>query len=270
MVESLGNNFRVNFSLTIKRMISTKKYNLHLVLTMVLLGVFSTSANCQKISTDSLLSRAFANDQLLPILVNSAQKFSPEMKRFANGIELATANQKIAKNVIFSGISFISSYQYGTNYSAVNEANNPNRFSTNQTGFYNIGAGFQLPIVNIINRKHLIQQTQSQINIALNDKESAALLIKQRVIEYYQELKLAHKLVLISNNIKQSAQLNYQMAERDFLQGQITVDQNSRVLDLVNKSKIEYETYLNRFQTSLMQLDAYTGVSFSSLLNQLK
>lgn len=251
-------------------MISTKKYGLHLVIIMVMLGVFSTGANCQKISTDSLLSRAFANDQLLPILVSSAQKFSPDMKRFTNGIELATANQKIAKNVIFSGISFLASYQYGTNYSALNETNNPNRFSTNQTGLYNIGAGLQLPIVNIINRKHLIKQTQSQIDIAMNEKESSALFVKQRVIEYYQELKLAHKLVLISNNIKQSAQLNYKMAERDFLQGQITVDQNSRVLDIVNKSKIEYEIYLNRFQTSLMQLDTYTGASFSSLLNQLK
>ena len=247
-----------------------KKFCLCLVIEIMTLGFFSTSSNGQKISSDSLLSRVFANDQLLPILINSAQKFSPEMKRFSNGIELATANQKIAKNVIFSGLSFLSSYQYGTNYSAVNETNNPNRFSTNQTGFYNIGAGFQLPIVNIINRKHLIKQTQSQIDIAFNEKETAALIVKQRVIEYYQELKLAHKLLLISNNIKQSAQLNYKMSERDFLQGQITVDQNSRVLDIVNKSKIEYETYLIKFQTGLMQLDAYTGVSFSTLLNQLK
>lgn len=246
------------------------KLGFHFFMIMIALELFSATANCQKISTDSLLSRAFANDQLLPTLINSAQKFSPEIKRFSNGIELATANQKIAKNIVYSGISFLSSYQYGTNYSAINEVNNPNRFSTNQSGFYNIGAGLQLSLVNIINRKHLIKQTQSQIDIALNEKEGAALFVKQRVIEFYQELKLAHKLVLISNNIKQSAQLNYKMAERDFLQGQITVDQNSRVLDIVNKSKIEYETYLNRFQTSLMQLDTYTGVSFSTLLNQLK
>jgi hypothetical protein len=60
------------------------------------------------------------------------------------------------------------------------------------------------------------------------------------------------------------------MAEKEFLGGQMTVEQISRVLDIFNKSKIEYETYLNKFQTSLMQLDAYTGVSFSTLLNQVK
>ena len=248
-----------------------KRFWLHYpAMVMIALGIFSTKADCQKISTDSLLSRAFATDQLLPTLITAAQRFSPEMKRFSHGIELANANQKIAKNVIFNGLSFLSSYQYGTNYSAVNDVNNLNRFSTNQTGFYNIGASLQLPIVNIINRKHLIQQTQSQIEIVTNEREGAALFIKQRVIEYYQELKLAHKLVLISGDIKQSAQLNYKMTERDFLQGQITVDQNSKILDAVNKSKIEYETYLNRFQTSLMQLDAYTGVSLTTLLNQLR
>ena len=251
-------------------MILHKKRVIYLFTTVMMFGLFSTKATCQKNSIDSLLSRAFITDQLLPTLISSAQKFSPEMKRFSNGIELATANQKIAKNIIFSGISFLSSYQYGTNYSAINEVNNPNRFSTNQSGFYNIGAGLQLSLVNMINRKHLIKQTQSQIDIALNEKEGAAIFVKQRVIEYYQELKLAHKLVLLSSNIKQSAQLNYKMAEKDFLQGQISVDQNSRVLDIVNKSKIEYETYLNRFQTSLMQLDTYTGTSFSTLLNQLK
>lgn len=251
-------------------MILHRKHIIYLFTTMLVFGLFSIKATCQKNSIDSLLSKAFITDQLLPTLISSAQKFSPEIKRFSNGIELATANQKIAKNIVFSGLSFLSSYQYGTNYSAVSEVSNPNKFSINQSGFYNIGAGLQLPITNIINRKHLIKQTQSQINIALNEKEGAALFVKQRVIEYYQELKLAHKLVLISSNIKQSAQLNYKMAERDFLQGQVTVDQNSRVLDIFNKSKIEYETYLNKFQTSLMQLDAYTGINFSTLLNQLK
>jgi hypothetical protein len=60
------------------------------------------------------------------------------------------------------------------------------------------------------------------------------------------------------------------MAEKEFLQGQVTVEGMARILDIYTKSKVEYETFLNRFQTSIMQLDAYTGVSFSTLLNQLK
>lgn len=227
-------------------------------------------SNCQKISTDSLLSKALANDQLLPQLITAAQKFSPEVKRLSSGIDFATANRNISKNAIFDRLSFLASYHYGTNYSAVNEANSLNRFTTIQTGFYNLGVGLQLPFSQILNRKHVAKTTQTQIEMATYEKETANLYIKQRVIEYYQDIKLSHKLMLISSNNRQAAQVNYKMAERDFLQGQITVEQNARLLDIYNKSRIEFETYLNKFQTSLMELDAYTGISFSTLLIQVK
>jgi outer membrane protein TolC len=249
-------------------MFKHKKYIIGLLIGACFL--FSTSVYCQKISTDSLLIKALANDQLLPTLISAAQKFSPEIKRLGAGIEFSQANQRISKNAILSRLSLLSSYHYGTNYSAVNEQNVANSFTTIQSGFYNVGVGLQLPITEIINRKHLMKSTQAQIDMAAFEKEDAGLYVKQRVIEYYQELKLSHRLMMVSGSNKQAAQINYKMAEKEFMQGQMTVEQISRLLDIFNKSKIEYETYLNRFQTSLMQLDAYTGLSFSSLLNQVK
>lgn len=252
-----------------KLMIGNKKYSIIIVIWMVS-ALFPFTAICQKISTDSLLTKAFSNDQLLPQLITAAQKFSPEIKRLSSGIDFATANKRISKNAIFDRLSLLASYHYGTNYSAVNETNSLNTFTTVQSGFYNLGVGLQLPVSQILNRKHFAKATQSQIDMANYEKETIILYTKQRVIEYYQDLKLAHKLMLISSNNRQAAQINYKMSERDFLQGQITVEQNARLLDIYNKSRIEFETYLNKFQTSLMELDAYTGTSFSTLLNQVK
>ncbi len=246
------------------------KKNSFIFLIWIISTLIPDELDAQKISTDSLLTKALINDQLLPQLISAAQKFSPEVKRLTGGIDFATANQKISKNAIFDRLSLLGSYQYGTNFASVNEANSVSRLTTVQTGFYNLGVGIQLPISQILNRKHFAKATQSQIEMATYEKENSNLYIKQRVIEYYQDLKLAHKLMLISSNNRQAAQVNYKMGERDFLQGQITVEQNARVLDIYNKSRIEYETYLNKFQTSLMQMDAYTGTNFSSLLNQVK
>jgi len=64
--------------------------------------------------------------------------------------------------------------------------------------------------------------------------------------------------------------INYKMGERDFLQGQITVEKNAGLLEIYNRSKIEFETYLNKFQTSLMELDAFIGISFKTLLKEVK
>ncbi|WP_394993262.1 TolC family protein [Emticicia sp.] len=249
-----------------------KKYNIAIAI-WAGLGLISVKANCQSISTDSLLSKALSSDQLLPVLINSAQKFSPEVRRIKASIDLASTSLKIEKNAIYNSLSFLSSYHYGTNYSAVSavsDVSRPNNFTTTQTGFYNVGVGLQLPLTQIINRKHLIKSGESQIEMALAEKGNSDLYIKQEVIRLYQELKLSQRLMFISSSNKQSAQVNYKMIEKDFLQNQVNVEQVARVLDIFNKSKIEYETYLNRFQTSLMQLDAYTGISLSTLLKQIK
>lgn len=250
-------------------MIWYKKYGFGIIIG-ISFWFISTKGTCQRISTDSLLTKAFANDQLLPTLISTAQKFSPEIKRIGSSVDLAEANQKISKNSIYSSLSFQSSYYYGTNYSAVNALNNTNVLTTSQTGFYNIGVGLQLPVTHIISRKHLIKSSQSQIDIASAEKDNAALFVKQEVIRLYQDLKLSHRIMLISRINRQAAEINYKMAEKEFLQGQITVEQNSRVLDIFNKAKIDYETFVNKFQTTLMLLDAYTGTSFSNLLNQVK
>lgn len=250
-------------------MIWYKKYGINLVIWSVL-NSLSFSTLCQKVATDSLLIKAFASDQLLPILITAGQKFSPEIKRLTGSVDFASANQKISRNSIFDRLSLLASYHYGTNYSAVNQTSSIDRFTTVQSGFYNLGVGLQLPISQVLNRRNFEKAAQAQVEMASFEKENTGLFIKMRVIEFYQDLKLAHRLLLISSNNKQAAQVNYKMVERDYLQGQITTEQISRVLDMFNKSKIEYETYVNKFQTSLMQLDAYTGTSFSILLNQVK
>jgi outer membrane protein TolC len=246
------------------------KKNIFKIIIWINIGLFSNNAMSQKISTDSLLIKALATDQLLPILINSAQKFSPDVKRMSANVEYSSANQRISRNAIFSSFSFLSSYHYGTNYSAVTEFNAANSFTTVQTGFYNIGVGLQLPLSLILNRRHLLKSTQSQLEMAQFDKENSNLYVKQQVIRYYQELKLSHRLMVISSSNRQAAQINFKLGEKEFMQGQLSVGQYSTILDIFNKAKIEYETNLNRFQTSLMQLDAYTGVSFSTLLNQVK
>ena len=130
--------------------------------------------------------------------------------------------------------------------------------------------GLQLPLTSIINRKNIIKANREQLNSATAETENIALSVKQEVIRLYQDFKLSQKLVIISSKNKQAAQVNNNMAEKDFLNGQITVDKVSDVLESYNKSIIEFETYVARFQTSYMMLEAYTGTSLSSLIMQVK
>ena len=84
------------------------------------------------------------------------------------------------------------------------------------------------------------------------------------------ELKLYYKLMQNSSLNKNSAEINYTMAEKEFLNGQLTLDQISRIQEISIKAQSDYETNLNRYQQSLLQLKAITGVDFYELLNTLK
>jgi outer membrane protein TolC len=254
------------------------KMTCHRRLFTVFIAVFmliytKTEVQAQVTSVDATLAKAFATDELLPTLIDAALKNSGEIKKYDKSIQLADANLRINKNSIYSALGLQGSYAYGTNYAAVADATastNFNRLTTTQTGFYNLGVGISLPITTVLNRKHLVKSARMQMEIFGHEKESATMGIKQEVIRMYQGLKLSQKLMAISTSNKQSSQLNYDLAEKEFLQGQLTVEQLSRVLDMNNKAKIEYEQSVNLFQTNLLQLEAFTGTTLVSLLKRVR
>ncbi len=244
------------------------------IIVFSIIGMSTLEANAQTVSTDILMAKALESEDFLVLLIESAIQFSPQTKKGLAAVEVANANLKVSKNAIYSGISASSSYNYGTNYSAVNNPTGvipgANSFTTSQTGFYNVGIGVQLPLISVLNRKHIIKAGQAQINSALAEQENVNLTIKQEVIGRFQALKLAKKILMLNSNSLQAAQSNYVIAEKQFAQNQNSIDQFSAVLEAYNKSKIEYETSLNTFQTIFMQLEAFVGVNLSTLLQQIK
>src|SRR5205085_1262293 len=111
-----------------------------------------------------------------------------------------------------------------------------------------------------------IKSGQSQVEMAVAEKENLALITKQEVIRLYHEFKLAHMLMTIGNKSKQTSQVNKAMAEKDFTNGQLSIDKLTIVLESYNKTLLEYETYVNKFQVNFMQLEAFTGVNLSALI----
>lgn len=238
-----------------------------------LLFLLKSPAHAQVASVDSLLTKAFVTDELLPILIDSATRYSPELRRIRYSEAYANANLQISKKAIYNAVSLVSSYNYGTNYSAVNNPNvitGANNFTSAQTGYYNLGIVVQVPLTSILNRKNSIKAGQSLVNMAASEQEDVALFVKGEVIKLYQDFKLSHKLMVISGKNRQAAQVNNAMAEKDFVNGQLTVEPLSRIMDIYHKSLLEFETYAGKFQLSYMQLESYTGTNLSTLIKQVK
>lgn len=233
------------------------------------------TASAQIFPTDSLLIRVLASDSLLPVLIDSAQHHSPILKRIASSIGVAEENEKIAKKAVFSGVSFTSTYVYGTtgnftNTTASTSSATAFAFNTVQTSFYNLGVNFQMPLTNIINRKSILKVNEYQVKIAQAERENAELYIQQETIKSYMQFKLAQKKVMLGNQNKISAYINFQMAEKEFSKGGVTIDEFSKVQDVYNKSVLEFEGYINEFQNLYLQLEALTGTKLSTLIERFK
>jgi outer membrane protein TolC len=240
--------------------------------TLSFLLLLNFSVKAQSASVDSLLSKALANDVLLPMLMDSAIKYSPSAKMSRSNKNLALANFDMKKKAIFNALSLHTSFGYGTNYSAVNNQSSSigNDLTSGQSMFYSAGVGLQIPINQIINSKNIRKANQSILEVAVADNEKTDLQIKQEVIKLYQEFKLIEKLMGISYKNLQSAIINNTLAEKNFLNGQISVEQASIVQGNYNNAVIAYETYKSSFQSSYMQLEVFTGISLSSLIMSIK
>ena len=241
------------------------------ILTCLLLSK-TAPTQAQSPSIDSLLSKALASDVLLPMLMDSAIKYSAEARMSRSSENLALANFDIKKKAVYNALSLHTSYGYGTNYAAVNNQSStvPNNLTTAQSMYYNVGVGLQLPITQIINRKSIRKAELSIVEIAVADKDKTVMQIRQEVIKLYQDFKLIQKLMTVSYKNLQSASINNTLAEKNFLNGQITVEQASIVQVNYNNAVIAYETYKNSFQSSYLQLEIYSGTSLSSLIMSIK
>ncbi len=234
-----------------------------------------TGALAQALPSDSALIKAFETDELLPMLIDSAIKNSGVIKSADANIELWQENEKINKKAILNGISFVSSYNYGTtgDISIGSENGIPSQlanFSSSKSDRYNIGISLQLPLGNLLARKNIIRTTRLQQQISKGAKESNILYLKQEILHLYQEMKLAHKLMLILSNTKQVTYVNYSLLNKSFKRGDGDIEQLSRLQEFYNKACTDYEGALNRFQTNYLQLEMYTGIALSNLLSQIK
>jgi len=233
------------------------------------------ASNAQVIPGDSAFMKIVQSDILLPMLIDSAIKYSGLVNRAGNNIALWKESENIDKKSILNSISLVSSYFYGTtgDLTIAKESGASSQFTnfrSSKSDRYNVGINLQLPLGTLLARKSVMRTSQLQAAMAADEKQNSILYVKQEVIRYYQEMKLSQKLLGTTSNGKEVAFLNYSMAEKQFLTAGLELEQLSRLHDIYTKAAIEYEMYLNRFQTSYLQLQTYTNTSLSALIAKVQ
>jgi outer membrane protein TolC len=242
-----------------------KPFYLFILLLLHLTGI------SQDIPSDSTLARLLKTDRLLPFLIDSAVQNSADLKRMGKNINLYEQNLQTSKKTIFNSILLNTMYGYGNTGNIALEKDPsvvyPYVQSSNvRTSRFNMGVTVQLPLGNFLSRKNTTRAAELQIDMAEQEKDALALSVRQQVIKMYQELKLAHALLLTAGKMQQTNSVSLSMSKKLFTDGQVSLEQYAKIQNDYHQSVMLYETQLSRFQTAFLMLEEFSGIRLTKLI----
>lgn len=234
-----------------------------------------SAGKAQNFPSDSTLARILQSDVLLPLLMDSAAKNSAEIRRMGKNVAMYEQALQSSKKSILNDITLASSYGYGNAGSLALEKDlantgQSNYYSNLRTSRYNLGVSIQVPLGSLLSRGNQRRSAELQIEMAEQEKEATATVIRQGVIKLYQDLKLAHVILGTRSKMKQVQWASFSLSQKNFTDGQITLEQFSKMQNEYNQTVMDYDSQINKLQTAFLTLEAYSGVQLTRLINRLR
>jgi len=130
---------------------------------------------------------------------------------------------------------------------------------------YQGGLSLNLSLYEIFNRNNHVNVFKQELLIARGEKDELRQKIKKLVISQYNQLLLLHELVQIRNEAKETALMNQQAAEKEFLAGELLISELARVNQITVKARVEFESTRMELKNAFMQLQEITGIKFTEI-----
>jgi outer membrane protein TolC len=179
-----------------------------------------------------------------------------------NKMLVRTMQREWTRNIGFQADVRHGSYDnVGLNESAGNTLNTfySNRIETR----FGVGAYIKLPLFDAVNRRNDIRFSMVELEMSEWQKEMKIREIREVVIKRYNELILAQNILRIEAEAVEVSRLQADFAENQFLNGEIEVQDYSRLKGLYFDSKVSFENAKSKFSTAYMLLQEATGVVFN-------
>ena len=204
----------------------------------------------------------------LPLLVAAAVQHSAELAALKTDQAIAHEDVQLARKAILSSVLLSNSYGYGNlaNVTVGDQSLPATGTVTSQTR-YATTLNLNLPLDRLLGRRNQISRQQLLGQKAEQLRQAREDAIRQQVIDLYQSVLLAHKVLGLRQQVYTTAQVNYQLAEKQFKAGELGLGEVSQLNDRYLTAAIEQETAVSRYQTAFMLLEDLAGGKVSDLLS---
>jgi outer membrane protein TolC len=208
----------------------------------------------------------------LEVLIDSAVKNAPGIRMREAEVSLARFRLKERKWSWTRHFGLISNFNYGNNYNfSINETSGsaPSEFITTraETAFQ-IGFFLRFPAFDAINRKNEVNIGKREIEKTMLLREEMVRETSQEVILVYQDLLLHQDLLKVKNEAQITSEIQVKMAEKEFLNGKITIAELSRLTEMHSINVYNFKKDRVLFYRQYLILEQLVGMKFN-ILNEI-
>ncbi len=258
-----------------------KQGNLHILFFILLISVpiiVSGQREAEKIDS-SLFNLPIVDDistrlPTVEALIDSAIANSPYLRLRDDEIKIDRLNLKNVKADLLNSFAGQASMSYG--YSDVySESQSSSSVGTSaslslaESWRYSAGASVKISLYDLTQRKNNIRIAKTAIEQSINTRNVFLHELRMEVLVQYNNLLLQQKLLKIWNDNYQTAQMQVQMAEIQFINGNSTLDDMARMTDRMVRAQAQFEQQKTDFLNAYRGLEHLTGMKFN-IINELK
>lgn len=204
----------------------------------------------------------------IPLLTAAVIRYSAQIKLLDIEKLIAKQELQVTKKNIVSGIAGGGTYSYG-NQGGIGTPvpGNPTQFNTYNASRYSAGGSLAISLAQLLSRHNLINRDKLNLQRTEATRQDREDQIKQSVIQLYQNVLLAKKLLGLQQESYVTVQSTYRLTEKQFRAGQVALPDFSLITGQLNSSAVALETARNQYETSFMLLEALTGTKISTIMS---
>jgi outer membrane protein TolC len=142
----------------------------------------------------------------------------------------------------------------------------PAQFNTTNSSRYSAGVNVSVSLEQLLNRSHLIQRGKLSYQRTEQLRQERENQIRQQLIPLYQNVLLTKRLLTIQQDAYVSVQTNFQLSEKQFRLGQLTLPEYSQASSMLTSAAVAQEGARSQYETAFMLLEETVGAKISSLM----
>lgn len=134
---------------------------------------------------------------------------------------------------------------------------------------YAVGFYIRFPLATFFDRRNRINKQKKWIEISLTQKEINRRFLAKEVINHYNNLVQYQNYIRIYNDYQNFTMMQMQMAQNEFLNGEISTAEYTRLKEIQTRGAINFQQAIAEFNKEYQLLEVVTGMKFN-LINILR